>query len=161
MLPSSIKRSVSVPAVCSSRCSCWRLSTSFLARDTDGKFRVSNPPGSGLSAATIPCKVSSLRLPELPLTGTYRIRISHEGQAPQDRSDIQLGAGRTAAIDAVLSPAVAAEITVYGTAEGVQSDAPQLGTVLDNAKIQDLRFSHRARRIAARRPGTQGSGQKT
>lgn len=76
-------------------------------------------------------------LPELPLTGTWRIHIAHESLAPQDRTGIQLGAGRTAAIDAVLGPAVEAEITVYGTAEGVQSDAPQLGTVLDNAKIQE------------------------
>lgn len=76
-------------------------------------------------------------LPELPLTGTYNIHFAHEGRAPRDRSGIQLAAGRTAAIDAVLDPAVEAEITVYGTAEGVQSDAPQLGTLLDNTKIQE------------------------
>jgi outer membrane receptor protein involved in Fe transport len=76
-------------------------------------------------------------LPELPLTGTYHIRISHEGQAPQERTGIQLGAGRTAAIDALLSPAVEAEITVYGTAEGVQSDSPQLGTLLNTEKLQE------------------------
>jgi carboxypeptidase family protein/TonB-dependent receptor-like protein len=74
----------------------------------------------------------------LPLTGTYRIRIAHQGFAPQERTALQLRAGETAAIDAVLkAEAVAAEITVYGTAEGVQADSPQLGTRFDNEKIQE------------------------
>ncbi|HKV07156.1 MAG TPA: TonB-dependent receptor [Thermoanaerobaculia bacterium] len=77
-------------------------------------------------------------LPELPLTGTYQIRATKEGLLTQERSDIQLRAGQTAAIDVVLSGAeVEAAITVYGTAEGVQSDSPQLGTRLDAETIQE------------------------
>ena len=77
-------------------------------------------------------------LPELPLTGTYVIRATKEGLLPQERSGIQLRAGQTAAIDVVLSSAaVEAAITVYGTAEGVQSDSPQLGTRLDTLKIEE------------------------
>ena len=77
-------------------------------------------------------------LPELPLTGTYRIQVAHEGLASQERGGLQLHAGRTAAIDVVLNPAaVEAAITVYGTAEGVQADSPQLGHRFDAQKIQE------------------------
>src|SRR4051794_30661113 len=77
-------------------------------------------------------------LPELPLTGTYRIQATREGLAPQERGGIQLRAGQTAAIDVVLNPAaVEAAITVYGTAEGVQSGSPQLGDRFDATRIQE------------------------
>jgi outer membrane receptor protein involved in Fe transport len=77
-------------------------------------------------------------LPELPLTGTYQIRINHDGFATQERPALQLTAGQTATLDVVLkAEAVAAAITVYGTAEGVQADSPQLGTRFDNEKLQE------------------------
>jgi outer membrane receptor protein involved in Fe transport len=77
-------------------------------------------------------------LPELPLTGTYRIRVTREGLAPQERAGIQLRAGQTAAIDVVLNPETVEEaITVFGTAEGVQADSPQLGTRLDARQIEE------------------------
>ncbi|HEX4964314.1 MAG TPA: TonB-dependent receptor [Thermoanaerobaculia bacterium] len=77
-------------------------------------------------------------IPELPLTGTYRIRATHEGLAPQEKAGIQLRGGQTAAIDVVLNPAAVEEaITVYGTAEGVQADSPQLGNRFDAQKIQE------------------------
>jgi outer membrane receptor for ferrienterochelin and colicin len=76
-------------------------------------------------------------LPELPLTGSYSLRVTHEGFAPQERTGIELRAGETAAIDAVVQvQAEQAAITVYGTTEGVRSDSPQLGTRFDNQKIQ-------------------------
>jgi outer membrane receptor protein involved in Fe transport len=74
---------------------------------------------------------------ELPLTGGYRIRISHEGFAPQEKGGLQLRAGETASLDAVLQVQAAAEITVYGTTEGVRSDSPQLGTRFDTEKLQE------------------------
>ncbi|HEX3554786.1 MAG TPA: TonB-dependent receptor [Thermoanaerobaculia bacterium] len=77
-------------------------------------------------------------IPELPLTGTWRIRVAHERLAPQERAGIQLRGGQTAAIDVVLNPAAVEEaITVYGTAEGVQSDSPQLGNRFDAQKIEE------------------------
>ncbi|HEY0554949.1 MAG TPA: TonB-dependent receptor, partial [Thermoanaerobaculia bacterium] len=77
-------------------------------------------------------------IPELPLTGTYRIRASQADLAPQEQGGIQLRGGQTAAIDVVLHPAaVEAAITVYGTAAGVQSDSPQLGDRFDNQRIQE------------------------
>jgi Carboxypeptidase regulatory-like domain/TonB dependent receptor len=77
-------------------------------------------------------------LPQLPLTGTWQIRFSHDGFAAQERAAIQLRAGETATIDATLKVAgVEAAITVYGTAEGVRSDEPQLGDRFDATQIQE------------------------
>jgi hypothetical protein len=76
-------------------------------------------------------------VPQLPLTGTYHIRIAQEGFAAQERSGIELRAGETAGMDAALTAAVQGEITVHGTTEAVQSDSPQLGTRLDTEKIQE------------------------
>jgi outer membrane receptor for ferrienterochelin and colicin len=93
---------------------------------------------TGLSRRATTDASGIYNLPELPLTGTYLLRISHEGFAPQERAAIQLRAGETAAFDATLqAQAVAAEITVFGTAEGVQADSPQLGTRFDNEKLQE------------------------
>lgn len=97
-----------------------------------------NNEATGFSRTTRSDAQGNYLLPELPLTGTYRIRVSHEGLANQERAGIQLRAGQTAAIDVVLNPAAVAEaITVYGTAEGVQADSPQLGTRLDTLKIEE------------------------
>jgi outer membrane receptor protein involved in Fe transport len=77
-------------------------------------------------------------LPELSLTGTYRIRAQGEGLSPQEQSGVQLRAGQTAAIDVVLNPAkVEAAITVYGSAGEVQSGTPQLGDRFDTTRIQE------------------------
>ncbi|HEX2642827.1 MAG TPA: TonB-dependent receptor, partial [Thermoanaerobaculia bacterium] len=77
-------------------------------------------------------------IPQLPLTGSYRITIRREGFAPQERADLVLRAGETASIDAALAvERVEAEVTVFGTAEGVQSDSPQLGTHFDTQKIEE------------------------
>ncbi|HZF11619.1 MAG TPA: TonB-dependent receptor [Thermoanaerobaculia bacterium] len=92
---------------------------------------------TGFSRTTASDAKGIYALPELPLTGTYRIRIAHEGFAPQERAALVLRAGQTASIDVVLqAAAVESSITVFGTAEGVQSDSPQLGLRLDNEKIQ-------------------------
>jgi outer membrane receptor protein involved in Fe transport len=77
-------------------------------------------------------------LPELPLTGTYKLSVAHEGMSPQERTGLQLRGGQTAAIDVVLNPAaVEAAITVFGTAAGVQTGSPQLGNRFDAEKIQE------------------------
>ncbi|HEY4574132.1 MAG TPA: carboxypeptidase-like regulatory domain-containing protein, partial [Thermoanaerobaculia bacterium] len=84
-----------------------------------------NNEATGFSRTTRADAQGRYTLPELPLTGTYRLRAAHEGLTPQERSGIQLRAGQTAAIDVVLSPATVEEaITVYGTAEGVGTGSP-------------------------------------
>lgn len=94
---------------------------------------------TGFSRSTQSDAQGNYLLPELPLTGTYRIRVTGQGLTTQERSGIQLRAGQTAAIDAVLNPtaAVAESITVYGTAEGVAADSSQLGTRFDAQKIEE------------------------
>jgi outer membrane receptor protein involved in Fe transport len=93
---------------------------------------------TGFSRTTRSDARGSYVLPELPLTGTYRIRIEGEGLAAQERAGIQLRAGQTAAIDVVVNPAaVEGAITVYGTAAEVQTGSPQLGTRFDNQKLQE------------------------
>ncbi|HSU81794.1 MAG TPA: TonB-dependent receptor [Thermoanaerobaculia bacterium] len=92
---------------------------------------------TGFSRTTRADAQGRYALPELPLTGTYRLRAAHEGLNAQQRGGIQLRAGQTAAVDFVLNPAAVEEaITVYGTAEGVQSGSPQLGDRFDTERIQ-------------------------
>jgi Carboxypeptidase regulatory-like domain/TonB dependent receptor len=93
---------------------------------------------TGFSRTTRSDERGTYVLPELPLTGTYEIRVAKEGLAPQERADIQLRAGQTAAIDVVLGSATVEDaITVFGTVEGVQSGSPQLGTRLDTETVQE------------------------
>ena len=93
---------------------------------------------TGFSRSTRSDAQGGYVLPELPLTGDYSLRVAHEGFADQEKSGIELRAGETAAIDAVVQvQAVAAAITVCGTADGVRTDSPQLGTRFDNEKIQE------------------------
>ncbi len=93
---------------------------------------------TGFSRTTRADAQGRYALPELPLTGTYSLRATREGLATQERADIQLRAGQTAAIDVVLNPAAVTEaITVYGTAEGVQSGSPQLGDRFDAQRIEN------------------------
>lgn len=93
---------------------------------------------TGFSRATRSDGRGTYVLPELPLTGTYEIRVAKEGLEPRERAGIQLRAGQTAAIDVVLGAAkVEDAITVFGTAEGVQSGTPQLGIRLDTLAIQE------------------------
>lgn len=99
---------------------------------------------TGFSRTTRADAQGRYALPELPLTGTYRLRATHEGLTPQERSGIQLRAGQTAAIDVVLNPAaVEAAITVFGTAEGVGSGSPQLGDRFDTERLQNTPILNR------------------
>jgi outer membrane receptor for ferrienterochelin and colicin len=92
---------------------------------------------TGFTRATRSDAQGLYTLPELPLTGTYRIRVSHQGSSPQEQAGIQLRGGTTAAVDVVLNPATVEEaITVFGAAEGVQSDSPQLGDRFDTERLQ-------------------------
>jgi hypothetical protein len=93
---------------------------------------------TGFSRSTRSDAQGGYVLPELPLTGVYSLRVAHEGFADQEKTGIELRAGETASIDAVVQvQAVEAAITVRGTAEGVRTDSPQLATRFDNEKIQE------------------------
>jgi len=73
----------------------------------------------------------------LSLTGTYTVSISKDGFGSEDRKDITLRSGETATLRVALLPgSQAAEVTVYGTAEGVRAD-PQIGRRFDSLIIDE------------------------
>ena len=73
----------------------------------------------------------------LPLIGVYDVVVRKQGFADGAAEDVALRAGETATLRVkLLVGAGKAEVTVYGTTEGVRSD-PQLGLRLDNERIDE------------------------
>ena len=69
----------------------------------------------------------SVTFPALSLNGAYTVTVSKAGFATEERKDIPLRSGETATIAMKLAVgAEKAEVTVFGTAEGVRAD-PQIG----------------------------------
>ena len=74
-------------------------------------------------------------IPALPLTGTYNLTVSKQGFGSEERQDITLRSGETATLKVtLLVGSEKAEVTVYGTTEGVRADA-QIGLRLDSPVI--------------------------
>src|SRR5258705_845342 len=79
----------------------------------------------------------SATVPALSLTGTYAVSVSKEGFGTEERMDITLRSGETATLKVTLLPgSQQAEVTVYGTAEGVRSN-PQIGLPLNSPQIDE------------------------
>src|SRR5205085_854671 len=79
----------------------------------------------------------SVTIAGLSLTGTYTVSISKQGFGNEERKEIALRSGETATLKVTLQVgSTAAEVTVYGTVEGVRADA-QIGRRLDNATIDE------------------------
>jgi outer membrane receptor protein involved in Fe transport len=79
----------------------------------------------------------SATIAALPLTGTYNVTVTKEGFGAEERTDISLRSGETATLRVrLLVGAAKAEVTVYGTAEGVRAD-PQIGRRLDSPQIDE------------------------
>ena len=77
-------------------------------------------------------------IPALSLTGTYAVRVSKAGFGDEEVKDIALRAGETAAVRVKLTVgSAAAEVTVYGTTEGVRAD-PEIGLNFEANQIDDL-----------------------
>ena len=73
----------------------------------------------------------------LSLTGTYKITVAREGFGTEERQDLTLRSGETATLKVtLLAGSQSAEVTVYGTAEGVRSD-PQIGLPLQSKQIDE------------------------
>lgn len=102
----------------------------------DAKITVlNNATGDTREAAT--GGEGSATIPGLSLTGTYTVSVSKEGFGTEERKEIVLRAGETATLKVkLLVGTQAAEVTVYGTAEGVRSD-PQIGRRLDSPQIEE------------------------
>ena len=79
----------------------------------------------------------SVTLPALPLTGDYTVSVSKEGFGTEELRGVTLRAGETATVRVKLSVgSQSAEVTVYGTTEGVRAD-PQIGRRLDGPQIDE------------------------
>jgi hypothetical protein len=81
----------------------------------------------------------SATIPALSLTGIYTVRVSRSGFGDQELKDITLRAGETATMKVVLMVGLhkgEAEVTIYGTAEGVRAD-PQIGLPLGSKQIDE------------------------
>ncbi len=80
----------------------------------------------------------SVTIPALSLTGTYTVTVSKQGFADEERKDITLRSGETATLKVKLlvGTAAEAEVTVYGTVEGVRAN-PQIGLPLDSPRIDE------------------------
>jgi hypothetical protein len=73
----------------------------------------------------------------LSLTGTYKVTVSREGFAAEERSDLTLRSGETATVKVtLLAGSQKAEVTIYGTTEGVRAD-PQIGLPLRSEQINE------------------------
>src|SRR5207249_5655438 len=74
-------------------------------------------------------------IPALSLTGTYTVGVSKQGFGNEERKDITLRSGETATLKVtLLAGSQSAEVTVYGTAEGVRAN-PQIGLPLNSSQI--------------------------
>ena len=74
-------------------------------------------------------------LPALSLTGTYDVTVSKEGFGNDERKNIALRSGETSTLRfKLLVGAQSADVTVYGTTEGVRAD-PQIGRSFDYKQI--------------------------
>jgi hypothetical protein len=79
----------------------------------------------------------SVTIQALSLTGTYTVSVSRTGFGSEERKDITLRSGETATLKVTLLPgSEKAEVTVFGTAEGVRAD-PQIGLPLDSPTIDE------------------------
>jgi hypothetical protein len=75
--------------------------------------------------------------PALSLTGTYKVTVSREGFGTEERENLTLRSGETATVKVTLIPgSQRAEVTIYGTAEGVRAD-PQIGLSLPSERIEE------------------------
>jgi hypothetical protein len=73
----------------------------------------------------------------LSLTGSYTVGVSREGFGNEERKDITLRSGETATLKVtLLVGSEKAEVTVFGTTEGVRADA-QIGIRLDGPMIEE------------------------
>lgn len=102
----------------------------------DAKVSVVNN-ATGAVRETVSGSDGSATLPALSLTGTYTVSVSKQGFGSEERKDITLRSGETATVKVALSAgSQTAEVTVYGTTEGVRAD-PQIGLPLRSPQIDE------------------------
>src|SRR5215217_8010181 len=74
----------------------------------------------------------------LSLTGTYKVTVERQGFGTEERQDLTLRSGETATLKvSLLAGSQTAEVTVYGTAEGVRTN-PQIGLPLASEQLAEV-----------------------
>jgi hypothetical protein len=102
----------------------------------DARVSVVNA-ATGAARETVSGSDGTATIQALSLTGTYTVGVSKEGFGTEERKDITLRAGETATLKVkLLVGAQEAEVTVFGTTEGVRS-SPQIGLPLDSPQIDE------------------------
>lgn len=100
----------------------------------DAKVSVVNA-ATGAEREVVSGNDGSATISALSLTGTYTVSVSKSGFGNEQRTDITLRAGETATLKVtLLVGSEKAEVTIFGTAEGVRAD-PQIGRRLDSPQI--------------------------
>ena len=102
----------------------------------DAKVSVENS-ATGDTRDAISGTDGAATFPGLSLTGTYKVTVSREGFGNEERTGLTLRSGETATIKVtLLAGSQNAEVTVYGTAEGVRAD-PLIGLPLRTEQINE------------------------
>jgi hypothetical protein len=102
----------------------------------DAKVTVLNA-ATGAAREAVSGTDGTASFPALSLTGTYTITVAREGFGSEERKDLTLRSGETATIKVtLLAGSQTAEVTVFGTAEGVRAD-PQIGLPLTTEQINE------------------------
>jgi hypothetical protein len=102
----------------------------------DAKVSVTNSE-TGAVRETASGSDGSATVPALPLNGAYTVGVSKEGFGSEERKDVTLRAGETATIKVkLLVGTQQAEVTVYGTNQGVRADS-QIGRRFDAPTIDE------------------------
>src|SRR5258708_35323798 len=102
----------------------------------DAKISVVNT-ATGAAREAVSGNDGSATLPALSLTGSYAVSVSKTGFRSEELKDVVLRSGETATLKVKLVVgSEKAEVTVYGTTEGVRAD-PQIGRRLDAAQIDE------------------------
>ena len=102
----------------------------------DAKVSVVNT-ATGAVRESVSGSDGSATIPALSLTGTYTVGVSKDGFGNEELKDIALRSGETATLTVkLLVGSGKAEVTVFGTAEGVRADA-QIGRRLESSQIDE------------------------
>ncbi|HEY3582538.1 MAG TPA: TonB-dependent receptor [Pyrinomonadaceae bacterium] len=102
----------------------------------DAKVSVVNT-ATGDSREAVTGADGTATFPGLSLTGTYKVTVAREGFGNEERSNLTLRSGETATIKVTLQAGSQnAEVTIYGTAEGVRAD-PLIGIPLRSERINE------------------------
>jgi len=103
----------------------------------DAKVAVANA-ATGAARESLSAIDGSATFAALSLTGSYTVKVSKVGFSDEQAAGIVLRSGETAVVKVKLNVgSTAAEVTVYGTAEGVRAD-PQIGVALQSEQFSEL-----------------------